>query len=59
MADISAESADCLAKLEELGKSRLTLEEQGEYLLDISEGFEKLCAEAINGPYNDYGLAMV
>ena len=37
----------------ELGKSRLTLEEQRKYLLDISERFEKLCAEAINGPYSD------
>lgn len=53
MADISEESANCRAKLEKLGKSRLTLEEQREYLLDISERFEKLCAEAINGPYND------
>lgn len=53
MADISEESADCRTKLEELGKSRLTLDEQRGYLLDISEAFEKLCAEAINGPYND------
>lgn len=53
MADISKESADCRAKLDELGQSRLTLEEQREYLLEISEGFEKLCTDAINGPYND------
>lgn len=53
MADISKESADCRAKLEELGQSRLTIEEQREYLLEISEGFEKLCTEATNGPYND------
>lgn len=53
MADISKESADCRAKLEELGQSRLTLEEQREYLLEISEGFEKLCTDAISGPYND------
>lgn len=53
MADIEKEKTDCRAKLEELGQSRLTLEEQREYLLDISEGFEKLCTDAINGPYND------
>lgn len=53
MADIEKEKADCQAKLEELGQSRLTLEEQRECLLEISEEFEKLCSEAINGPYND------
>ena len=53
IADIEKEKADCRAKLEELGQSRLTLEEQREYLLEISEGFEKLCTEALNGPYND------
>lgn len=53
MADITKGSADCRAKLEELGKSRLTLEEQREYLLEISEDFEKLCTDAIGGPYDD------
>lgn len=53
MADISKEIEDCRAKLEELGKSRLNIEEQREYLLEISEGFEKLCTDAISGPYND------
>ena len=51
--DIEKESGDCRAKLEELGQSRLTLDEQREYLLEISEGFEKLCTDAIRGPYND------
>lgn len=53
MADITKGRADCRAKLEELGKSRLTLEEQREYLLEISEDFEKLCTDAIGGPYDD------
>ena len=53
MADIEKEKVDCRAELEKLGQSRLTLEEQREYLLEISEGFEKLCTEALNGPYND------
>lgn len=53
MADITKGSVDCRAKLEELGKSRLTLEEQREYLLEISEDFEKLCTDAIGGPYDD------
>lgn len=53
MADIEKEKTECRAKLEELGQSRLTLEEQREYLLEISEDFERLCTDAINGPYND------
>lgn len=53
MAEIEKEKADCHAKLEELGQPRLTLEEQRDRLLEISEGFEKLCTEAINGPYDD------
>lgn len=51
--DIEQGSASCEAALEKLGPARATIEEQRTLLLDLSEAFQNLCRDAINGPYDD------
>ncbi|MCJ1465027.1 hypothetical protein MMC07_003642 [Pseudocyphellaria aurata] len=51
--EIEQGSASCEAALEKLGPARATIEEQRKLLIDLSEEFQNLCRDAINGPYDN------
>ncbi|PGH11844.1 hypothetical protein AJ79_04641 [Helicocarpus griseus UAMH5409] len=51
--DILKNIDDCEKKLEELGDNRATLDEQRQFLLKLSQSFERLCKAAIDGNYED------
>ena len=51
--DIQLGIEECKMKLTKLGDSRSTVEEQRQYLLELSEYFQALCKPAIDGNYDD------
>lgn len=51
--DIDAGIRDCKSRLEKLGASRGTLQEQRQYLLQVSHSFYTHIKAAIEGVYND------
>jgi GTP-binding protein EngB required for normal cell division len=51
--DVNAGVADCEHRLQTLGASRGTMEEQRRYLLRASEKFARLMSAAIDGNYTD------
>lgn len=51
--EIEQGNANCEAALEKLGPARATIEEQRKLLIDLSEEFQNLSRDAINGPYDD------
>ncbi|KAF3492327.1 uncharacterized protein GIQ15_01844 [Arthroderma uncinatum] len=51
--DIELGIKDCQAKLEKLGASRVNIEEQRHYLLQISHSFHTHIKAAVAGVYND------
>lgn len=53
LADVEAGINDCKSRLEKLGASRGTLQEQRQYLLHVSRFFCMHIKDAIQGMYND------
>ena len=51
--DVESGISDCRARLDRLGASRSTFEEQRRYLLRASQDFSVLMKAAIDGVYND------
>ena len=51
--DIQLGIDECMMKLTKLGSGRSTAEEQRQYLLGLSEQFQRLCKPAIDGNYDD------
>ena len=51
--DIQKGVDDCQDKLNKLGGSRTTLDEQRLFLLRISQSFQSLCKAAVDGTYGD------
>ena len=51
--DIQLGIDECKMKLTKLGSGRSTAEEQRQYLLELSEQFQRLCKPAIDGNYDD------
>lgn len=51
--DIDAGISDCNSKLEALGGSRKSLQEQRQYLLRASDTFSRLLHSAVDGDYSD------
>lgn len=53
LADVQAGINDCKSRLEKLGASRGTLQEQRQYLLHVSHSFHTHIKAAVGGMYND------
>ena len=51
--EIETKSDVCHGRLEKLGESRATLDEQRLYLLHISQLFQSLLIASVDGTYND------
>ena len=51
--DIQLGIDECKMKLTKLGSGRSTTEEQRQYLIGLSEQFQRLCKPAIDGNYDD------
>ena len=49
--DIELGILSCHRGLEKLGPARITLDEQKDFLVDLSDDFQKLCEAAIKGDY--------
>lgn len=49
--DIENGISSCHLGLEKLGPARLTLDDQKDFLVDLSDDFQKLCEAAIKGDY--------
>ncbi len=54
MKDIQLQIELSESKLERLGDSRTTAEEQRQFLLKLSQSFQRLCKAAIDGSYDDH-----
>ena len=49
--DIESGISSCHRGLEKLGPARITLDDQKNFLVDLSDDFQKLCDAAIKGDY--------
>ncbi len=49
--DIESGISSCRWGLEKLGPARITLDDQKDFLVDLSDDFQKLCEAAIKGDY--------
>ena len=54
IADIEDGIANCCRGLESLGPARLTLDDQKNFLVDISDDFQTICEAAIMGQYEHH-----
>ncbi len=49
--DIESGISSCRWGLEKLGPARITLDDQKDFLVDLSDDFQKICEAAIKGDY--------
>lgn len=49
--DIESGISSCRRELEQLGPARISLDDQKNFLIDLSDDFQKLCEAAIKGDY--------
>ena len=53
IAEIERGTASCRSELDKLGRARITVKDQRSFLLELSQAFQSLCRDAIQGHYDD------